>query len=98
MKSKGRRNLKEFEPYIHVKAKYYSKRDEDIEDFQQEGRTAAWLAIQRDPNATKSYVYQAIDWAMLVYVDRVIYKNPEEASANELFGGFLWGESAWSDD
>lgn len=90
----SKRTLSEFEAYIYNKAKYYAKRDDDIEDLQQEGRTAAWLAIRRDPTSTKSYVYQAIDWAMLIYVDRVIYKNPEELSANEMYGGFLWGESA----
>ncbi len=93
-----KRRLEEFEAYIYTKARFYAKRDEDIEDFQQEGRTAAWLAIQRDPYATKSYVYQAIDWALLIFVNRVIYKNPEEASANEMFGGYLWGESVWDED
>ncbi len=92
------RTLKEFEYYISNKAKYYSRRDDDIQDFEQEGRLAAWQAIQRDNNATKSYVYQAIDWAMLVYLNRVAYKNPEEISADEHFGGILWGDESFSED
>lgn len=95
MRQKSR--LPEFESYIRMKAKYFARRPEDVQDYEQEGRIIAWQALQDDPNATKSYVRQRIDWRLMDFTTRVIYKNPEEMSANELFGDVLWGDNTFED-
>lgn len=92
------RSIGEFEGYIKVRAKAYAKKTNDIEDFEQVGRLAAWSAIQDDPYCTKSYAHQRIEWRMRDFWKRGIYKNPEELSANEYFGNKLWGEYIGDDD
>ncbi len=66
-------------------------RPDDYDDFEQEGRLAAWTAIKRDPTATKSYVQQAIDWR-LVDLARKLYNHVEEqytpAHENMLYGAY----------
>ena len=89
--------LKDFERYIKAKAWSFAKREADVEDFQQIGRLAAYHALQDDPNATRSYVYQRIDWRMIDFYKRNIYKNPQEYSANEMYGNALWGEYVWDE-
>lgn len=86
------RNLKEFETYIKVKARSMARRHDDIEDFEQEGRLAAWQAICDDPVATKSYVQKRINWRMIDFMQRKIYKNPAEISADDVFGNLLYGD------
>lgn len=85
--------LKDFERYIKAKAWGFARREADVEDFQQIGRLAAHQALQDDPAATRSYVYQRIDWRMIDYYKRAIYKNPQELSANHLYGHLLWGDA-----
>lgn len=92
MMRKDKDRLPEFETYIRARARQFARREADIEDFYQEGRIGAMVALRKDPDATKSYVKQAVEWSMLLYVNRGIYKNPEEMSANEMFGPMLWGD------
>lgn len=89
--------LKEFESYIRTKARRFARRPDDVDDFIQEGRLAAWQALQDDPKATKSYVHQRISWRVSDFATRRIYKNPEEISANESFGHILWGDAIADD-
>ncbi len=97
MKRQAKYKLQDFEKYIKAKAISFAKRNADIEDFQQIGRLAAHQALQDDPQATKSYVYQRIDWRMIDFYNRNIYKNPYEYSANEMFGNAIWGEYVMDD-
>lgn len=92
------RKVADFESYIKMRAKSYAKRTDDIEDFEQVGRLAAWMAIQEDEYCTKSYAQTRIEWRMRDYWKRGVYKNPEELSANEYFGNKLWGEYVGLDD
>ena len=87
--------LSYFEAYILTKAREYANVEADIEDFQQEGRIAAWEALQEAHGlyGTKSYVYQRIDWRMLDYA-RKLYKTAEREiigfnpqQENLLYGG-----------
>jgi DNA-directed RNA polymerase specialized sigma subunit len=91
-KSRIDARINEFESVIKAKATSYARRADDVEDFQQIGRLAVFKALQDDPKATKAYINQRIDWDMLSYITRSIYKNPEESSADEQFGHILWGE------
>lgn len=86
------KRLKEFEPYIKSRARSYANRYDDIEDFEQIGRLAAFAALKEDPNATKSYVHRRIEWRMSDFWKRGIYKNPAELSADELFNNVLYGD------
>ncbi len=87
--------LGEFESYIQVKARSFARKPVEVSDFEQEGRIAAWQALQKDPDATKSYVQQRIDWMLLNYSNRYVHKNPEEYSADEMFSGIIWGETEY---
>ncbi len=90
-----KRGLKEFERFISLKAHHHAYEKSDVDDFLQEGRLAAWLALKRDPNATKSYVQQAIEWRMIDYARRM-YAHRESGYTpgmmNMLFGDY--GEDA----
>jgi DNA-directed RNA polymerase specialized sigma24 family protein len=97
MKRQAKYKLADFETYIKHKAYSFAKRPADIDDFEQIGRIAAYSALEDDPTATKSYVYQRIDWRMIDFYQRNIYKNPEERSANEMFGNAIWGEYTMED-
>ena len=74
-----------------MKARYYANIKDDIDDFIQEGLIAAWKALERDPNATNSYVHQAIEWRMIDYA-RKIYAHVEvgytPAMENMLYGNY----------
>lgn len=86
-----KRGLKDFERFISLKANHYAYEKSDVEDFQQEGRIAAWQALERDPNATKSYVQRAVEWKMIDYA-RKIYAHRESGYTpgmqNLLFGDY----------
>jgi DNA-directed RNA polymerase specialized sigma24 family protein len=90
--------LEEFEQYIRGKAISYARRPDDIEDFQQVGRLAAWAALKDDPTATKSYVYRRIGWRMNDFWKRGLYKDPDELSADEHFNNVLYGEYTTDDN
>ena len=85
------RRLKQFERYIKMKANSHAYEDSDVDDFEQEGRIAAWMALKRDPDATKSYVQQAIDWRMIDYA-RKVYAHREvgytPSIENLLYGNY----------
>jgi DNA-directed RNA polymerase specialized sigma24 family protein len=86
--------LREFEVFISVKAQHYAYEQSDVDDFKQEGLIAAWMALGRDPDATKSYVQQAVDWRMIDYA-RKVYAHREmgysPAHENLIYGNY--GES-----
>lgn len=90
-----KRELKEFERFISIKAQGHAYEASDVDDFKQEGRIAAWQAIKRDPEATKSYVQQAIEWRMIDYT-RKIYAHRElgysPAHENIIYGNFGDGD------
>jgi hypothetical protein len=90
--------LAEFEVYIKSRALSYANRHDDIQDFQQIGRIAAWAALLDDPKATKSYVHRRIEWRMKDYWKRGVYKDPEEISANEHYSNVLYGEYVYDDN
>ncbi len=77
--------------YIKAQARLMARRPDDIEEFIQEGCIAVWEASQ-EKHWTLAYVRQKIKWRMQNYANRVLYNNPEEQSANDMFGGLLWGE------
>lgn len=79
--------------FIKVQARLMARRPDDVEEFEQEGRIAVWEASQEE-HWTLAYVRQKIKWRMQNYANRVLYANPEEQSANEMFSGILWGEFA----
>lgn len=97
MTTKRRFKLKDFERYIAAKSYSFARREADVDDFKQIGRLAAHSALEDDPTATRSYVYQRIDWRMIDFAKRNIYKNPQEYSANDMFGNALWGEYVLED-
>lgn len=88
------KRLREFERYIAIKANNYAYEPSDVDDFKQEGLIAAWMALGRDPNATKSYVQQAIEWRLIDYA-RKVYAHRElgytPAHENIIYGNY--GES-----
>jgi hypothetical protein len=88
---RGQDRLKEFENFIKLKAHNLAYNINDVDDFKQEGRIAAWHALRRDPNATKSYVQQAVEWRMIDYA-RKIYTHQElpytPAMENMLYGNY----------
>lgn len=92
---KQKRKLAEFERYIDLRAKNLAYRVDDYDDFKQEGRLAAWKAMQQDPYATKSYIQQAIDWR-LVDLARKLYNHVEEQFTSQheniLYGAYGEGE------
>jgi DNA-directed RNA polymerase specialized sigma24 family protein len=83
--------LSEFEPFITMKARNIAYNNNDIEDFAQEGRIAAWKALQKDPSGTKSYVQKAVEWRMIDYA-RKVYAHIEvgytPAMENMLYGNY----------
>lgn len=94
----GKYKLSDFETHIISKARSFAKRTADVEDFEQIGRLAVYQALLDDPTATKSYVHQRIEWRMIDFYNRVLYKNKEELSANEMFGNQLWGEYVFDEN
>ncbi len=97
MKPNKPRKVKDFETYIKIRARQYAKRNDDIEDFEQVGRLAAWSALRDDPYCTKSFAHQRIEWRMADFWKRGIYKNPEELSVDEHFAHQVWGQYTGDD-
>lgn len=85
------KRLEEFERFITMKARYIAYEDSDVDDFEQEGRMAAWTALKKDPEATKSFVQQAIEWRMIDYA-RKVYAHREvgytPAQENLIYGNY----------
>lgn len=83
--------LKSFYTYIGIKARSHAYEYSDFDDFMQEGLVAAWQALQRDPDATKSYVQQAVEWRMIDYA-RKVYAHRElgysPAHENIIYGNY----------
>lgn len=72
-------NLEHYELYILFKAREMANVDADIEDFQQEGRIAAWKALRTQQNRSGQVIYirNMIDWRMTDY-QRKLYKVGEK--------------------
>jgi DNA-directed RNA polymerase specialized sigma24 family protein len=85
------KRLREFKTFISIKAQSHAYEQSDVDDFKQEGLIAAWMALGRDPNATKSYVQQAIEWRMIDYA-RKIYAHRElgysPSHENMIYGNY----------
>jgi DNA-directed RNA polymerase specialized sigma24 family protein len=91
MKPRSESRLGEFTTFIAIKANSHAYEGSDVDDFKQEGMLAAWKALLRDPDATKSYVQQAIEWRMIDYA-RKVYAHRElgytPSQENMLYGNY----------
>lgn len=85
------RRLVEFDSRIVTQAYNFAKRTCDVEDYAQVGRMGALEALRKDPNANITYVMTYVKRNMINYYNRFVNKNPEEMSADEVFGDLLWG-------
>ena len=94
---KKRSRLSEFEAFVRGKANKFARREADFDDFYQEGMLAVWQALEDDPGATRSYVYQRVEWRMLDHVKRRIYKYPEEFSVGEGYNNLLYADYSFDD-
>lgn len=88
--------LSDFERFIQFKAYELGNTQEDVEDLEQEGRMAAWLALERahGKRGTTAYVQQMIEWRM-VDTARKMYRYAEKenvgytpAQNNLLYGDY----------
>jgi DNA-directed RNA polymerase specialized sigma subunit len=83
--------IREYTPFIKMKARMMADGEWDWEDFEQEGMIALWKALEFDPSANKSFLRQRIEWRMRDYA-RKIYPNKEQGFSphheNMLYGNY----------
>jgi DNA-directed RNA polymerase specialized sigma subunit len=72
-------NLEHYEDFIIYRARELANVPADVDDFAQEGRLAAWQALERadDVRGRIAFVQQRITWRMIDYA-RKLYKVSEK--------------------
>lgn len=74
--------LEDFEKFIKYKAYELGNTKEDAEDLAQEGRIAAWQALEKahGDRGTVAYVQQMIEWRMTDAARKLYKYNEKETS------------------